>query len=184
MLALKEMSISGCYRLIIKTHQDFRGNFVKIFNSETFLENGLETFFKEDFFTVSKKNVVRGIHFQVPPAAHTKLVTCAHGEVQDVLVDLRRGSPTFGSVESIFLSSDCGETIYIPKGVGHGFCVLSEIAIMLYKTTTPYDPLCDSGILWNSCGVSWSITDPIVSDRDLSFDSFEKFSTPFLFGHE
>jgi len=184
MFTVEELSLPGCYKIKLKTSQDSRGIFVKVFSKEIFDRYGLETSFTEDFYTISKKDVIRGIHFQAPPSAQNKLVTCVFGEVQDVLVDLRKGSPTFGRSESILLSQDRGEALYMPKGIGHGFCTLTEIAVMAYKVSESYNSMYDVGILWSSCGVSWCTSDPIVSARDSSFDSFDKFSSPFLFHGE
>jgi len=162
--------------------KDPRGVFVKTFHEELYEEQGIKLCLKEEYFSVSKKNVLRGLHFQLPPHEHAKLVYCVEGEVQDVLLDLRLGSPMYGKAISINLSDKQHNILYIPEGIAHGFIVLSEQAIMMYKTTTVHNVEHDMGLHWESCHGIWACNSPpIVSDRDKEHMLFTKFKSPFLY---
>ena len=171
--------IPGCYEIFPNIHKDPRGVFVKIFCYPTFKKFGLNTIFKEEYYSTSYKNVIRGLHFQLPPHDHIKLVYCISGIVKDVVVDLRIDSPTFGKHLSFNLSSEIGNMIYIPKGIAHGFCVLSKTSTLVYKTSSIYSPDRDSGIRWNSAKISWPTKNIIISDRDKSFSTLKDFNSPF-----
>lgn len=175
------LEIPGCYEIIPERKIDNRGFFSKIYNKQTFKDRNLEFNFLEDYYSLSKKGVVRGLHFQEPPMDLSKLVTCLVGSVYDVAFDLRIGSPTYGNYLSITLDSEFSNMIYLCPGVAHGFQSLSDSAIVLYKTTQVYSPLHDSGILWSSAGVRWPIENPIISDRDKSFISFKEYKSPFRY---
>ena len=178
---LIKTQIDGCFELQASILDDARGRFVKIFNESEFESVELETVFKEQYYSVSKKNVIRGMHFQLPPFDHVKLVSCLRGTVFDVVIDLRVGSPTYGKSETFELSADKANSIYIPKGMAHGFCSLSDEAILVYNVSTEYAPEYDSGILWNSIDISWPIQDAILSVRDHAFIPFDKFVSPFSY---
>jgi len=178
---IKQTKILGCFEILPKIFRDERGFFVKTFHQDVFKKNGLETNFSEEYYSFSYKRVLRGLHFQLPPMDHAKLVYCILGKVFDAVVDLRIGSPTYGKFETFELSSDKANMIYIPKGLAHGFYVLSENAIMMYKVTTIYSPEHDTGILWNSVGIPWPDEKPIISQRDSQFISFADFKSPFVF---
>ena len=132
----------------------------------------------ECFFSINKKDVIRGMHFQLPPDDHSKLVYATQGRILDIILDIRKGSPTYGMFASIEISSDNNKAIYMPKGVAHGFCCLTD-ATMVYLTSTMHSPSSDSGIKWDSFGMSWPVTDPIISERDQSFNSFSDINSPF-----
>ena len=178
---IRESKIQGCSELLPLVRRDDRGAFIKTFHKELFIKHGLETEFAEEYYSVSTKGVLRGLHFQTPPCDHTKMVYCVDGEVIDVVVDLRVGSPTYGEFEIFNLNSDKANIIYIPKGMAHGFYVCSESATMVYKVSTVYSNEHDSGILWNTVGIPWPTNNPVISSRDDSFIAFRKFSSPFLF---
>ena len=122
------------------------------------------------------------MHFQKPPSDHVKVVYCVQGEVYDVVVDLRRGSPTYLQSAAMILSAQLGNIIYIPRGVAHGFCATTELATLVYKVSSVYDPLADSGVLWNSVGIDWPISNPILSHRDATFQALDQFKSPFIYG--
>ncbi len=172
-------TLDGLFELQPIVRGDSRGSFVKIFHADTFAELGLATDFKEEYFSTSIKNVLRGLHFQTPPADHVKLVTCIEGAVKDVAVDLRKNSATFGKHFMIELSAEKSNMLYIPKGLAHGFLTLTERATMLYNVTTVYSPANDKGILWSSCGIDWQCDTPILSDRDKIHPTFAEFDSPF-----
>ncbi len=154
---------------------------MKVFHEQAFAAQGLETHFTEEYYSVSHKNVIRGMHFQLPPMDHVKMVYCVQGEVMDVVVDLRVGSPTYGQHAVFELSAAQANSIYIPKGMAHGFCARSEQAIMVYKVSTTYSPEHDAGILWDSLGVTWPTTDAILSARDQCFPALAQFESPFRY---
>ena len=178
---LKKSKIQGCFELQPKIFEDARGKFVKTFHEQEFSSRGLETKFEEEYYSISNKNVIRGLHFQLPPMDHIKMVYCVEGEVLDVVVDLRVGSPTFGQFEMFELTALKANSIYIPKGMAHGFCVKSEQAILVYKVSTVYAPDCDAGIHWSSVGIQWRTNNPILSVRDQEFPKFNEFVSPFSY---
>lgn len=180
-MKIVKSKIFGCYEILTNIHRDLRGTFIKTFHASSFEEFGLCTHFLEEYYSVSVKNVVRGLHFQLPPDDHVKLVYCVSGIVKDVVVDIRLGSPTYGDHVSFELSAERGNLVYIPKGMAHGFCVLSDRATMVYKTSTMHSPARDSGIRWDSAGISWPDRSLIISDRDKALLRLEDFRSPFRF---
>jgi dTDP-4-dehydrorhamnose 3,5-epimerase len=177
--SVKELEIPGVWELIPWQRLDERGSFVKTMHSGEFDRFDLACDFKEEFFSVSKKNVLRGIHFQNPPADHEKLVYCIAGGIIDVIVDLRISSLTYGKYIMVNVNPVQSNIIYIPKGCGHGFLSLEDNSIVIYKTTTVHSPEHDTGIHWNSIGIPWPIKDPIVSERDNTHISLSDFVSPF-----
>lgn len=175
----EETRLAGCYVLRTKVREDMRGSFTKVYHEGAFRELGLTTEFREEYFSVSKRNVLRGLHFQLPPADHEKLVWCMSGKVLDVVLDLRRASSTYGAHQSFMLSGGSGEMIYIPRGMAHGFLTLSDEAVMVYKVTSVYAPACDAGIRWDTAGIDWGVSSPLLSERDQGFVSLADFSSPF-----
>lgn len=180
MLDISKSAIDGCFEIKPKIMKDSRGKFVKTFHRTYFEQNSLQTEFDEQYYSVSRKNVIRGMHFQKPPADHVKLVYCTSGEVFDVVLDIRHGSRTYGKTAFFELTAEKGNCVYIPRGMAHGFCVRSDEATMIYNVSSTYSELHDCGILWNSIGISWPTSDPIVSGRDGNFLELTKFSTPFI----
>ena len=166
---IRETSIADCYLLLPRMRCDHRGAFIKTFQTSEFEVLGLTTQFKESYYSVSWQDVLRGMHFQRPPDAHVKLVYCPSGVILDVVVDLRHQSSTFGVHESFELSAENGALVYIPVGLAHGFWVKSKMAITVYHVTTEYSPSSDAGIRWDSCGINWPGSSPIISERDASF---------------
>jgi len=180
-IKINDTQIPGCYEIVLPTIADVRGSFVKIFHGDVFLNLGLVTHFPEEYYSVSHHGVIRGMHFQIPPYDHVKLVYCITGIILDAVVDLRVGSPSFKKYATFNLRADNPSLIYIPPGLAHGFYVLSESAVVLYKVSTTYDQGHDFGILWNSLGIPWPNMNPIISDRDRQFPNIEEFQSPFIF---
>lgn len=180
-MRLVPCKISGCFQIYPDISRDSRGNFVKVFHQDLFAEHGLCNYFPEVYYSTSTKNVVRGMHFQLPPDDHVKLVHCSLGQVIDVIVDIRFGSPTYGQHQLINLSSDNGAGVYVAKGVAHGFCVTSQEAIMIYQVSSMYCAHSDSGIRWDSLGIEWPIQNPILSSRDAELAPFSEFISPFYY---
>lgn len=182
MFDVRSTEIPGCYEIQPRVVDDARGRFVKVFHRDAFAEQGLEVNFAEEYYSVSRKGVIRGMHFQTPPMDHAKMVYCVQGDVFDVLVDLRLGSPSYGKTASFNLSANKGNYVYIPKGLAHGFCATSESATLVYMVTSVYSPEHDTGILWNSIGISWPAKNPVMSDRDRGFIALADFKSPFVYG--
>lgn len=181
MFNIKKTKIPGCFEILPEIFKDDRGAFVKIFHQDIFALNNLESHFSEEYYSFSYKSVLRGLHFQIPPLEHTKIVYCVSGEVIDAVVDLRLNSPTYGKYELFNLSATTANIIYIPPGLAHGFYVASRDAILLYKVTTVYSPEHDAGIHWNSVGIPWPDANPTISKRDINFLTFSEFKSPFIF---
>lgn len=171
--------IPGCFELQPRLLADYRGRLVKIFHHDTFAELGLHTDFAEEYYSVSSQRVLRGLHFQVPPHDHIKVVGCLEGKILDVVVDLRQESPTFRQHFMIELSAEKGNLLYVPQGLAHGFYVLSEKAVFLNRASTIYSAESDRGIRWDSAGIAWPDMDPIVSDKDRNMPALEEFASPF-----
>jgi len=163
---------------------DDRGVFIKSYNESVFKETGIELRLKESFYSISKRNVIRGMHFQLPPHDYAKLVYVTDGVIVDVILDLRKNSPTYAKYISIQLSSENAKQVYIPKGFAHGFAVLSNSATVVYIQTVVHSPEHDTGIRWDSFGMNWNINDPILSRRDQNFKKLEDFDSPFLYRGE
>jgi len=178
---ISALGMPGCYLIKRNVFTDHRGQFSKIVSSEVLHGNGLEFTSIEQFYNVSRRGVIRGMHFQTPPMDHTKLVACIQGEVLDVLLDLRVGSPTYKTCICLHLSESSGEVVYIPSGIAHGFCSLSDDTIVCYNTSSSYSRDHDSGILWSSIGIEWPRIEPIVSERDESHPILSDFSSPFKY---
>jgi dTDP-4-dehydrorhamnose 3,5-epimerase len=170
--------LQGCIELKNARILDKRGWFQKTFHEEIFRTMDLRTDWREEYFTCSRPGVLRGMHFQVPPSQHAKLVTCISGRVLDVVVDLRVDSTTFGCAAAVELSSDTPNALYIPEGMAHGFFAWEE-SILHYKVTSTYDPERDQGILWSSIGFTWPVSSPIISDRDGMLPALSAFTSPF-----
>lgn len=169
--------IDGCYLITYKTFHDDRGYFSVPFNREEFNNNiGYEVEFIQDNMSYSKKNVIRGLHFQTGEYEQAKLVTCTHGRVLDVVVDIRKNSHTFGKVLRVELGLGLERHLFIPRGCAHGFSVLSDSAIFQYKVDNPYNKESESGIIYNDnvLNINWQ-TDPgkeIVSEKDKELKKF------------
>lgn len=174
-----ESKLKGCYVLQFPIAHDNRGQFVKTIQRSVFEEQGLEADFRECFYTTSHTNVLRGMHFQVPPSDHAKLLYCTEGSIYDVTLDLRRNSPTYGQHEVYELSSKASNAVYLPRGIAHGFFVREGPAVMVYHVTTEHDAAHDAGIRWDSFDAAWPTVSPIISPRDAGFVSFSDFESPF-----
>jgi len=181
MFELHTTPIAGCHEIRPRVVDDARGRFVKVFHRPAFEALGLRADFVEDYYSVSRRGVLRGLHFQAPPTDHAKLVYCPEGEVFDVVVDVRRSSPSYGRALGFELGATRGRLLHLEPGLAHGFYVLSAHAVMVYKTTTVHAPAQDGGILWNSVEVDWPFVGgaPVVSARDRSLPALRDFSSPF-----
>lgn len=168
--------IEGPFEVFPRIFQDERGIFFESFRAETFLELGIEKAFVQDNHSVSKKNVLRGIHFQFEPFQQAKLIRVTYGKAYDIAVDLRPGSDTFGKYISVTLDSKMNNMFYIPEGFGHGFVALED-CILQYKCTSYYYPTADTGIRWNDTDlkINWPVKNPILSKKDSELPSLQSF---------
>jgi dTDP-4-dehydrorhamnose 3,5-epimerase len=151
-----------------KLIEDRRGFFLETYKQSEFEAIGILDTFVQDNHSHSVRGVLRGLHYQKAPMAQGKLVSVIRGEIFDVAVDIRRGSPTHGRWTGVTLSSGDPRMVYVPAGFAHGFCVLSDEADVVYKVTKEYAPELDRGILWNDpdLGISWPIQHPVLSPKD------------------
>jgi len=162
------LAIPDVIRVQPKRFSDLRGWFMETYGASVFAEAGIDVRFVQDNCSYSERGVLRGLHYQRPPQAQGKLVRAVLGEVYDVSVDLRAGSPTYGCWVGEVLSAENRRAIYVPPGFAHGFCVLGERAMVAYKTTAEYAPDLEAGIRWDDpqIGVRWPICEPVLSDKD------------------
>ena len=181
MFEIIESPLPGCRELLPLIREDDRGRFVKTFHSEFFAAHDLAHRFREQYYSVSRKGTLRGLHFQVPPHDHTKIVTCLDGAIMDVVVDLRVGSPGHGQHAIFEVTAARGNQVYIPAGMAHGFYVTSQSATVLYGATTVYAADHDTGIRWDSAGIPWPDPEPSISERDAGLVPWAEFESPFLF---
>lgn len=150
-------------------HEDHRGFFMESYNQAKFTEHDIHISFIQDNHSLSvEAGVIRGLHYQLNPKAQTKLVRVVAGAIYDVVVDIRRNSPTFGHWQGFILSAANKRQLLVPRGFAHGFCTLVPNTEVLYKVDEYYSPEHDRGILWNdpALGIDWPITNPILSDKD------------------
>jgi dTDP-4-dehydrorhamnose 3,5-epimerase/CDP-3, 6-dideoxy-D-glycero-D-glycero-4-hexulose-5-epimerase len=169
----------GLYIIEGNIFDDLRGLFLKTFNQSIFEDLSLETNYKERYYSKSYKNVIRGMHFQTPPFDHVKIVNVLQGKILDVVIDIRKNSPTYKKYFSVELNDKDGRFLYISKGFAHGFKALTDNAIVEYNQTTEYNRECDCGIRWDSFGFDWQLSNPIISERDSNFQTLNDYSSPF-----
>lgn len=158
---------------------DLRGSFVKTFHAPTFLAAGLEFTPREEFFSISHRNVIRGMHFQLPPHTQSRLVICLTGKILDVIVDLRKNSPATDRVWSCEMSASSREMLFIPEGFAHGFLALEDNTLVSYVASQPHSPTHDSGFAYDSFNFDWPVKNPILSERDQKFPALREFKSPF-----
>lgn len=150
-----------------RTHHDERGFFLETFRADAYREIGIDIEFVQDNHSRSERGTLRALHFQVDPG-QPKLVRVARGAVFDVVVDIRRRSPTFGQWEAFALDDAQNRQLFIPVGFAHGVCALTDVVDLAYKVGSYYDPAAERGIAWNDreIGIAWPLDDPVVSERD------------------
>ncbi len=166
-MKVTKTELEGVLIIEPKVHSDSRGSFYESYVKKKYIEHGICDEFIQDNHSVSRKGVLRGLHYQQDPQ-QAKLVRVTRGEVFDVAVDIRKDSPTFGKWSGVRLSEKNYRQLYIPIGFAHGFCVLSETAEFLYKCSEYYAPSGERGIFWNDSdiGIEWPIKDPVLSEKD------------------
>ena len=181
MFDIEQTAIPGCVLLHPAVKADERGRFVKTAHATWFAEHGLDNDIREQFYSVSHAGVLRGLHFQIPPHDHAKLVFCAAGGILDAVVDLRVGSSAYKRYALFELNADRATIAYLPPGVAHGFLATRDDSLVVYNVTAEYAPAHDRGILWSSAGIPWPPGQPIVSPRDAAFPRLEEFESPFVY---
>jgi dTDP-4-dehydrorhamnose 3,5-epimerase len=162
-----ETALPGALILEPQVFGDTRGFFYESYNEAKYRAAGVDHRFVQSNVSRSARGVLRGLHYQWPNP-QGKLVSVLEGEVYDVAVDIRRGSPTFGQSVGVMLTADNHRHFWVPEGFAHGFCVLSEFATFTYQCTALYDPKADAGIRWNDAalGIDWPLSEPLLSDKD------------------
>lgn len=163
----------------MKVFGDERGFFMETWNERAFLDAGIDVNFVQDNHTRSVKGTLRGLHYQLSPHAQGKLVRVTRGEVFDVAVDIRKGSPTFGQWVGVYLSEDNRRQFWIPPGFAHGFQVTGEEAEFQYKCTDDYAPQCERSIRWDdkTLDIDWPLSVPLVFEKDLQAKLFKEVET-------
>jgi dTDP-4-dehydrorhamnose 3,5-epimerase len=168
-MKLVALPLAGAFEIVLEPRGDERGSFARWYDRETFEQAGLPTHWVQGNESVSRRNVVRGLHFQRPPHAETKLVRAVAGAVFDAFVDLRRGSPTYGRWASVELAAEKRNALLVPRGFAHGFCARTEGAVVTYLVDNAYAPQAEGGLAWDdpALGIPWPVQgEPIVSARD------------------
>lgn len=177
-------AISGPLILTPDVFTDERGFFMESFQEKRYQEIlGYDVHFVQDNLSLSKKGVLRGLHYQAPPFAQGKLVSVLHGRVMDVAVDIRFGSPTFGKYIMVELSAENHKQLWVPIGFAHGFVALEDNTLFAYKCTNIYSREHDRGVRWDDSvlGIEWGVGDPIVSEKDRRHPLLKDIAKDFVF---
>ena len=180
-MIVTKTAIEGLLILEPRVFKDDRGLFFESFNEKLFTEAAGPIEFIQDNQSVSKKGVLRGLHFQNNPHAQGKLVRVAKGSVIDVAVDIRKDSPTYGEYVAVELSAENNKQFWIPAGFAHGFVAMEDDTVFCYKCTDYYAPECEGSLLWNDedLNINWGIENPLVSEKDKVAAKFTNFTSSF-----
>lgn len=182
-----ETGIQGVVILEPTVFGDHRGFFMESYTKHKFESLGLKFDLVQDNHSLSsEKGTIRGLHYQTNPMSLTKIVRCIRGEIFDVVVDIRKGSPTFGETFSTVLSAENKRQLVVPKGFAHGICTLTPNAEIMYKVDQYYSPEHDHGIIWNDpeLAIDWPFSEPILSDKDKSLPTFSQAINNFEYGSD
>lgn len=171
--------LNGAKLITMPASRDARGSFVKTYHQTMLAQAGVHFTLRESYYSFSHKDVIRGMHFQLPPHQHSKVVFCPVGAIMDVIVDLRRASSTYGHHYAAELSAANNKACFIPEGFAHGFRALTDNAMTFYLVSSEYNAAHDTGIRYDSIGYDWQVAAPILSARDLSFGALKDFVSPF-----
>lgn len=179
-MQIETTALDGVLVMTPRRFGDARGWFAETFNAGRMAEAGVDIGFVQDNHSFSAaKGTLRGLHYQKPPRAQDKLVRCSRGAILDVAVDGRVGSATYGRWVAVELSAENGRQLLVPKGFLHGFVTLTDDTEVQYKCSDVYAPECDGGVRWDSVGIDWGVTDPILSDKDRVAPEFGLWQSPF-----
>jgi len=180
-MQIDQTNLSGVVVLTPARHGDNRGFFSESWNKTRMADAGITTEFVQDNHSMSEAtDTLRGLHYQAPPWGQAKLVRCGRGSLLDVAVDVRKGSPTYGQHVAIELSFENGKQLMIPEGFLHGFVTLEPMTEIIYKCSNYYNGEADGSVAWDSCGVDWGVSDPVLSAKDTGATRLEDFDTPFV----
>ena len=174
-MKVNKAPLDGVLIIEPEVFKDPRGIFYEVYSAKKYEEHGIPAHFVQDNHSVSEKGVLRGLHYQINPG-QAKLVRVTRGEVFDVVLDIRKESPTYGKWWSLHLSETNKLQLYVPEGFAHGFCVLSESVEFLYKCSNYYSPEDERGIMWNDpdLAIEWPIENPIISEKDNVYPRFNE----------
>ncbi|MBB6609911.1 dTDP-4-dehydrorhamnose 3,5-epimerase [Pontibacter sp. Tf4] len=177
----KTFEIEGLVEFQPRVFRDDRGYFLETFSMKWFEQLGIQPNFVQDNQSVSKKGVLRGLHFQKPPYAQGKLVRVSSGRALDVAIDLRKNSLTYGKHVTCILDTEKQNVFFVPEGFAHGFVALEDNTTFLYKCTNYYQPSAEGGLLWNDpeLTINWGIENPLVSPKDEVLPLLKHFESPF-----
>ena len=183
-MQIEQTALPGVIILTPARHGDARGFFSESWNRKTLLAAGVDLpDFVQDNHSLSRQaGTLRGLHYQAPPHAQGKLVRCGRGSLFDVAVDARRGSPTYGQWVGEELSNENGRQLWIPAGFLHGFVTREADTEVVYKCTDHYDRASDGGVRWDSLGIDWGVSAPVLSEKDETAPAFADWSSPFTYG--
>ncbi|MBK6620325.1 MAG: dTDP-4-dehydrorhamnose 3,5-epimerase [Saprospirales bacterium] len=177
-MEIQERKLAGVFEISLSPIQDERGFFMRTYDEALFRQAGIDRAWKQENHSRSERaGTVRGLHFQFPPFAESKLVRCVRGAILDVFVDLRLNSPTFGQWDGLELSESNRKMVLIPRGFAHGFCTLSPESEVLYKVDNTYNREHEGGLLWNDpdLGIEWPVSSAILSEKDSRNMTFRQF---------
>ena len=175
-MRLSPRRLAGTFDVVLEPREDERGDFLRWYDEASFAAAGLPTRWVQGNESLSRRNVVRGLHFQRPPHAETKLVRATAGSVFDVFVDLRRGSPTYGQWDSVVLARARRNAVLIPKGFAHGFCATEDGSIVSYLVDAAYAPAAEGGLAWDDprLAIPWPVEGAaVVSAKDRAWPRLE-----------
>ena len=180
-MQIEPTPLSGVLILTSARHGDARGFFSESWNRRTLSQAGVDLpeFVQDNHSMSMQAGTLRGMHYQAPPHAQGKLVRCGRGSLFDVAVDVRRGSPTFGQWFGVELSFENGRQLWIPAGFLHGFVTREPQTEIVYKCTDHYDKASDGAVAWDSLGIDWGVTEPLLSDKDCAAPAFADWTSPF-----
>lgn len=180
-MEFKKIHIEGPKVIQPKVFGDHRGYFFESYSDKAFKEAGLDLNFVQDNQSLSHRGVLRGLHFQAPPYDQGKLVRVIAGAVEDVIVDIRKDSPTYGEHFRIELNEENNTILWIPPGFAHGFCTLKDNTIFTYKCTDLYHPASEGGLMYNdkAFNIEWSLSEVNLSEKDKHYAPFNEFKSPF-----
>ncbi len=176
--------LPGILILEPKVFGDHRGYFMESYNRQAFDKHGVDYDLVQDNQSMSAEaGTLRGLHYQLNPKAQTKIVRCLHGAFYDVVVDIRRNSPTYGKWEGFIISAENQRQIVVPRGFAHAVCTIAPYTIVFYKVDNTYSPEHERGILWNDSdlNIDWPVTNPVLSDKDKTWPTLKHIETNFDF---
>ncbi|MGL5084314.1 MAG: dTDP-4-dehydrorhamnose 3,5-epimerase family protein [Clostridium sp.] len=182
MFRVKVLDIEGCYLITPTIVMEGTSDLIRVFNDTQFNIYGLSTDFKEEYYAMGKPGVVRGMHYQAPPEGHDKLISCLVGEIQDVVIDLRKNSKTYGKYVVVELNEFNKDMIYVPSGCAHGYYVKgNKEALVFYKVTKPFNHKFKGGVNFDSLNIPWDFNKDEVhfEEWDKNLSKFENFESPF-----